>query len=194
VLQTALHPDLLQKNKRKIESIDRGSYELESACHDENENGVVDRGEQFPRLSSVDDRSYKDSDECPLCSATFTTQEVGTPDTCDHIFCVACLQEWSKNESTCPVDHRKFSFMYVRNHIGGEIITKIKLEPPNEQGRYYREDVEAVGAKLTLDHCMCMLSLFLIIMFLHNIARHIGQPILNALFQALEEMTRNSRQ
>jgi uncharacterized Zn-finger protein len=33
-----------------------------------------------------------DSVKCPVCSATFTTQEVATPDTCDHTFCAACLQ------------------------------------------------------------------------------------------------------
>ena len=38
----------------------------------------------------------EDSQQCPICLARLRTQDVGTPDTCDHTFCLDCLLEWSK--------------------------------------------------------------------------------------------------
>jgi hypothetical protein len=57
----------------------------------------------------VDNSGDGDSVNCPVCLVTFTTQGVGTPDTCDHTFYAACLQEWSKNENNCPV-HTSYLF------------------------------------------------------------------------------------
>jgi RNA polymerase subunit RPABC4/transcription elongation factor Spt4 len=173
----------------KIEINEGTSYELVSTCHADDEHGSVDGGENFAGHSSVDDRS--DKDKCPVCSTTFTTQEVGTPDTCDHTFCAACLKVLSKNENICPVDHRKFSFIFVRHHIGGEIITKMKLEPPNEQGRYNREDVEHVDGKFTFDHTICLGISFAIIKVLLIFARDFIKPFLDEIFQGIEEMSRN---
>jgi putative Ca2+/H+ antiporter (TMEM165/GDT1 family) len=55
---------------------------------------------------------------------TFTTQKIGTPNVCDHTFCVACLKKWSKNENICPIDRREFYFIFVRHQVSGKI-TKI---------------------------------------------------------------------
>ena len=38
----------------------------------------------------------EDSPQCPICLARLKSQDVGTPDTCDHTFCLDCLLEWSK--------------------------------------------------------------------------------------------------
>jgi hypothetical protein len=37
-----------------------------------------------------------ESERCPICICSLTTQEVGTPESCNHSFCVDCLQEWSR--------------------------------------------------------------------------------------------------
>jgi hypothetical protein len=65
---------------------------------------------------------------CPICFAKFTTQEVGTTDTCHHNFCAACLQNWSKYVGTCPLDRQKFDFILVRKHLEGETISTIPVE------------------------------------------------------------------
>jgi hypothetical protein len=44
----------------------------------------------------MSDSSDGQSEKCPICLLTFTMQEIGTPEACDHSFCVDCLQEWSK--------------------------------------------------------------------------------------------------
>jgi len=44
----------------------------------------------------MSDSSDGQSEKCPICLRNFTTQEIGTPEACDHSFCVECLQEWSR--------------------------------------------------------------------------------------------------
>ena len=37
-----------------------------------------------------------DCDRCPICLARMRDQDVGTPESCDHNFCLECIQEWAK--------------------------------------------------------------------------------------------------
>ncbi|XP_075228212.1 uncharacterized protein LOC142328390 [Lycorma delicatula] len=76
---------------------------------------------------------------CPICFRKLKTQELGTPEACDHTFCVLCLKEWAKN--TCPVDRQRFSLIPVRRSLGGKIIGQIpveNVEPP--QGNAIDDD------------------------------------------------------
>ena len=36
------------------------------------------------------------SERCPVCLGRITNQNVGTPESCDHNFCLECILEWSK--------------------------------------------------------------------------------------------------
>lgn len=36
------------------------------------------------------------SEKCPICLAKFSQQVIGTPESCDHCFCLDCIQEWAK--------------------------------------------------------------------------------------------------
>ena len=47
----------------------------------------------------------EDSPQCAICLARLKSQDVGTPDTCDHTFCLDCLLEWSK---VSDVDAQKY--------------------------------------------------------------------------------------
>jgi hypothetical protein len=84
-------PHRLVAGVQNIEISDGRGHKLERAGHADDEYGRVDEGEQVH--SSVDNSSDGDSVKCPVCSVTFTAQEVGTPDTHDQTFCTACLQK-----------------------------------------------------------------------------------------------------
>jgi hypothetical protein len=78
----------------------------------------------------ISDRSSNiDSQKCPICLASFAAQETGTPDSCDHLFCVRCLEEWSANSNTCPLDREQFNVILVRQHPDGEVTRRIFLRP-----------------------------------------------------------------
>ena len=51
-------------------------------------------------VSDTDDNNSEELEEdeglCPICLTEFTDQMVGIPKTCNHIFCLECLQEWAK--------------------------------------------------------------------------------------------------
>jgi PHD and RING finger domain-containing protein 1 len=129
---------------QKVDVSDGRSHDLEPAGHADDEHGNADGSE-------VDVIRDEDSVKCPVCSATFATQEVGTPDTCDHTFCAACLQEWPKNEKSCPVDQQMFDFILLRHHLGGEIITITPVEPPKGQSVCNREGGKSLWCH-TLGH------------------------------------------
>jgi PHD and RING finger domain-containing protein 1 len=69
------------------------------------------------------------SEKCPICLTTLEAQEVGTPDTCDHLFCTSCLKKWSAETNTCPVDRQKFNLILVRHYPDGEIIGRMSVRP-----------------------------------------------------------------
>jgi hypothetical protein len=159
---------------KRAEITDGRGYESEPEGHASDEHRCVDGGEEVTEQSSVDnnsdvDRSFDDCEQvtehssvennsdgdsvkCPICSVTFTTQEVATPDTCDHTFCAACLQELTQTENNCPVDKRMFNFILVRHHVGGKIMTYIPVEPGKRQGQCNREEQEHLCCQYTLAH------------------------------------------
>jgi hypothetical protein len=74
------------------------------------------------------ERSSTKSPFCSVCLAKFTTQEIGTTDTCNHNFCATCLQDWSKYVRTCPLDRQAFNSILVRQHLDGEVIRTIPVD------------------------------------------------------------------
>ncbi|KAF5290718.1 hypothetical protein FQA39_LY14637 [Lamprigera yunnana] len=74
------------------------------------------------------DSSDVEAEKCPICLLSFKQQEVGSPEACDHSFCADCIQEWSKNVNTCPVDRRKFNLILVRSHYKGKYVRSIDVQ------------------------------------------------------------------
>lgn len=40
--------------------------------------------------------SDEDSEKCPICLNSFSSQPVATPEHCQHYFCLDCILEWAK--------------------------------------------------------------------------------------------------
>ncbi|XP_071974304.1 PHD and RING finger domain-containing protein 1 isoform X2 [Engystomops pustulosus] len=109
-----------------------GEEEEESGSEEEDEDeGDLQVGSSDPTQSAADLIEAMSSDEerenCPICLNGFRDQVVGTPENCNHYFCLDCIAEWSKNANSCPVDRITFSCIHIRAHYGGEILKKVPI-------------------------------------------------------------------
>ncbi len=68
------------------------------------------------------------NEKCPICLHSFREQEIGMPNICEHSFCAPCIEEWSKNVQTCPIDRKEFSYIIVRDRYeNGKFVRQIKV-------------------------------------------------------------------
>lgn len=88
--------------------------------------------------ASDSDLSDVQAERCAVCLNRFLGQEVGTPESCDHIFCLDCIQEWAKNMNTCPVDRSVFRLILVRK--GDHVVHQISVPAPGEQEEHEEEE------------------------------------------------------
>ena len=45
--------------------------------------------------SSSSGEEEEDVDRCPVCLLRFKLQPVGRPESCQHLFCLSCITQWS---------------------------------------------------------------------------------------------------
>ncbi|XP_050436308.1 protein SCAF11 isoform X2 [Adelges cooleyi] len=78
--------------------------------------------------SSSDGESAK----CPICLTRLGEENVASPNSCLHSFCLNCITEWAKNAKTCPIDRLDFKFIIVRS-VFGEVLSEIDVSQNNEK-------------------------------------------------------------
>lgn len=109
------------KRPRRLESTDYESSSGESGTENEGQGASNNNGDWS-------DSSDGQSEKCPICLLKFKDQEIGSPETCDHTFCVDCIKEWSKNVNTCPVDRQEFNLILVRRELNGRVVRREPVE------------------------------------------------------------------
>lgn len=61
----------------------------------------LESGDDEEVQSSDSEASTGNSVSCPICLLKFKGQAIGFPEVCEHPFCLDCILEWSKvNTST----------------------------------------------------------------------------------------------
>ncbi|XP_059145558.1 PHD and RING finger domain-containing protein 1-like isoform X1 [Physella acuta] len=121
---------------------DEGSEEEDD---DEEEEEDSEEDEEVEEDEEPNDDAFESSsgdencDRCPICLNRLRNQDFGTPESCDHCFCLECIQEWSKVTNTCPVDRQVFNIILAR-HAGEEKIFKQIPVENNKQGNEEEED------------------------------------------------------
>ncbi|XP_072241641.1 uncharacterized protein phrf1 [Leuresthes tenuis] len=86
--------------------------------------------------------SDEDTERCPICLNSFTSQPVATPESCEHYFCFDCILEWTKNANSCPVDRIVFSSIYLRKCYGGKVKKMITVQKPVKAGQEETVDLD----------------------------------------------------
>lgn len=113
---------------------------------DPQQNRSTNNGENVAQPDVIeDDESATDSDssssdsmeKCPICLHSFRDQEVGIPNVCEHDFCAPCIEEWSQNVQTCPIDRKPFTIIRIKEKYGGAFVRdvgvqKVEAEPQAE--------------------------------------------------------------
>lgn len=74
--------------------------------------------------SSDTDSSCDSMEKCPICLHAFRDQEIGTPSICEHRFCAPCIEEWSSNVQTCPIDRIPFSMIQIRSRYADGVFVR----------------------------------------------------------------------
>ncbi|XP_031626416.1 PHD and RING finger domain-containing protein 1 isoform X2 [Contarinia nasturtii] len=74
--------------------------------------------------SSDTDSSCDLMEKCPICLHAFRDQEIGTPNVCDHSFCAPCIDEWSSNVQTCPIDRKPFTTIRIRSRYDDGVFVR----------------------------------------------------------------------
>ncbi|XP_018519844.1 PHD and RING finger domain-containing protein 1 isoform X1 [Lates calcarifer] len=86
--------------------------------------------------------SDEDSEKCPICLNSFSSQPVATPEHCQHYFCLDCILEWAKNANSCPVDRKAFNNIYLRRCYGGKVKKMITVQKPVKEGQEETVDLD----------------------------------------------------
>ncbi|XP_034734103.1 PHD and RING finger domain-containing protein 1 isoform X3 [Etheostoma cragini] len=77
--------------------------------------------------------SDEDTEKCPICLNSFSSQPVATPENCKHYFCLDCILAWAKNANSCPVDRMAFNSIYLRKCYGGKVKKMITVQKPAKE-------------------------------------------------------------
>lgn len=92
-------------------------------------------------------------EKCPICLLTFRQQEIGSPVTCAHIFCSSCIEAWSKNVQTCPIDRIEFDRIVVRDNFENRRIVREINVDANRITKELVLDDEADGTNEDVTSC-----------------------------------------
>lgn len=80
--------------------------------------------------ATATDTNDDDAQKCPICLDLFRDQEVGTPNSCEHTFCAVCIERWSQNANTCPIDRTPFDQVQIRSQLNdGVFLRDIAVQP-----------------------------------------------------------------
>ncbi|KAJ8298593.1 hypothetical protein KUTeg_022653 [Tegillarca granosa] len=71
---------------------DDDDEEDDDETEEEDENEIT---EETAALAESDEDA-EGCENCPICLCKLKYQDIGTPESCDHCFCLECIQEWAK--------------------------------------------------------------------------------------------------
>ncbi|XP_047735735.1 uncharacterized protein LOC108674966 [Hyalella azteca] len=72
---------------------------------------------------------HRSRPSCCICLNKLSRHEVASPELCDHLYCIICLQSWAQGraEATCPIDRQPFTVIKVRKIDDSTVIRTIPV-------------------------------------------------------------------
>ncbi|XP_026556408.1 protein SCAF11 [Pseudonaja textilis] len=86
------------------------------------------KGEENEDCSYSSDFLSDEDYRCPICLNCLVEQEVGFPENCKHIFCMACILKWAETRASCPMDRKQFKAVYKLNTSEDSVKVQIKQQ------------------------------------------------------------------
>ncbi|XP_021038987.1 protein SCAF11 isoform X3 [Mus caroli] len=94
--------------KKSVYNQNVGDQEYEDMEGEENRNNADASGS----LCS-------EADRCPVCLSCLLGKEVGSPESCGHVFCMACILKWAEILASCPIDRKPFQAVFELSAFEG---------------------------------------------------------------------------
>ncbi|XP_031215528.1 protein SCAF11, partial [Mastomys coucha] len=60
-----------------------------------------------------------EADRCPICLSCLLGKAVGFPESCNHVFCMACILKWAEILASCPIDRKPFQAVFELSAFEG---------------------------------------------------------------------------
>ncbi|XP_076042693.1 uncharacterized protein LOC143026341 isoform X3 [Oratosquilla oratoria] len=94
---------------------------------DDEGGGLSDHHEGESDGDSDSSEGPPGAETCAICLGRMRG-EVGSPDSCEHVFCIDCILEWAKNNASCPQDRKEFSKVLVRSALQGPVEREVPID------------------------------------------------------------------
>ncbi|XP_054645883.1 PHD and RING finger domain-containing protein 1-like [Dunckerocampus dactyliophorus] len=75
-----------------------------------------------------------DGETCPVCLNPLVEDTAASVDNCQHVFCLACILQWSKMANICPVDRIPFTSIRPGGDVGKKIKVMVVKNDDEEEG------------------------------------------------------------
>nr|XP_008257581.1 protein SCAF11 isoform X2 [Oryctolagus cuniculus]XP_051706956.1 protein SCAF11 isoform X2 [Oryctolagus cuniculus]XP_051706957.1 protein SCAF11 isoform X2 [Oryctolagus cuniculus] len=71
---------------------------------------------------------YDETERCPICLNCLLEKEVGFPESCNHVFCMACILKWAETLASCPIDRKPFQAVLKFSALEGCVKVQVKRQ------------------------------------------------------------------
>jgi hypothetical protein len=88
--------------------------------------------------------------ECAVCHDTSLPQSLAKIDGCSHIFCIACIRQWSEKENTCPSCKTRFTTIEYLTENGESVVDQVENKNQTDDNNAYVRVSTVSGNMMTL--------------------------------------------
>lgn len=126
------------RSKRKRSTIDNTNGSRKGSSSDSNSGNGANK-----KLKSSSDHARPLSPsftKCPICLLDCMDRDPSFTNTCFHLFCYSCIENWSKNKQTCPLCRTKFTKIIFNIKSAKSFEEKVTIPPRRDDDESFLTD------------------------------------------------------